>query len=99
MYSYILFSLFQSWVGIHLARGTSPNLLIARIKVDKLRQRSRTFFVLAENIMGIEISIDYHSVPARIFANPEIAFVGQLSSGGLEHFPLRPVQRLVAWER
>jgi dihydrolipoamide dehydrogenase len=38
--------------------------------------------------MGIEISIDYHSVPARVFAYPEIAFVGQLSGEKIGVFPL-----------
>jgi hypothetical protein len=38
--------------------------------------------------MGIEISIDYHSLPARVFAYPEIAFVGQLSGKRIGAFPL-----------
>jgi pyruvate/2-oxoglutarate dehydrogenase complex dihydrolipoamide dehydrogenase (E3) component len=44
--------------------------------------------VAAENIMGIEISIDYHSLAARVFAYPEIAFVGQLSGKRIGAFPL-----------
>jgi hypothetical protein len=42
----------------------------------------------ADNIMGIEISIDYHSLPARVFAYPEIAFVGQLSGKRIGASPL-----------
>jgi dihydrolipoamide dehydrogenase len=44
--------------------------------------------VAAENIMGIESSMDYHSVPACVFTYPEIAFVGQLSGRRTGAFPL-----------
>lgn len=40
---------------------------------------SKQVEVAADNMMRIEISIDYHFVPARVFGYPEIAFVGQLS--------------------
>ncbi|MDQ6862468.1 MAG: dihydrolipoyl dehydrogenase [Thermoproteota archaeon] len=44
--------------------------------------------VAAENIMGIESSMDYHSVPVCVFTYPEIAFVGQLKGRRIGAFPL-----------
>jgi len=44
--------------------------------------------VAAENIMGIERSMDYRSIPACVFTYPEIAFVGQLSGRRIGAFPL-----------
>ncbi|MGB6671532.1 MAG: hypothetical protein WBE34_03775 [Candidatus Nitrosopolaris sp.] len=49
---------------------------------------SKQVEVAAEDIMGMEILIDYHSVPARVFAYPEIAFVGQLSDKRIGASPL-----------
>jgi dihydrolipoamide dehydrogenase len=43
--------------------------------------------VAAENIMGTDSSMDYHSVPVCIFTYPEIAFVGQLSGKRIGAFP------------
>ena len=53
---------------------------------------SKQVEVAADNIMGIEISIDYHSVPARV-AYPEIAFVGQLSGKKIGASPLTAIAK------
>jgi dihydrolipoamide dehydrogenase len=44
--------------------------------------------VAAENIMGMESSMDYRSVPVCVFTYPEIAFVGHLSGEKVGVFPL-----------
>lgn len=54
---------------------------------------SKQVEVAADNIMGIEISIDYHPVPTRVFAYPEIAFVGQLSGKRIGASPLTAIAK------
>ena len=43
--------------------------------------------IAAQNIMGRESQMDYHTVPACVFTYPEVAFVGQLQ-GKCGEFPL-----------
>jgi dihydrolipoamide dehydrogenase len=66
--------------GIYAVGDVTGKIMLAHMA-------SKEGVVAAKNIMGIDVVIDYNTVPAAIFTSPEIASVGIREHQAVEKGP------------